>query len=201
MPYGNISPYGEYNMPLITICGSQGQGKTTVLASLAELGYNIIPHKTSRIILDEWGVTLNAINKDLKLKREYQDEILVRHQLNNSEAINSDELWFSERSFADIFTYTLLSMGPFNEYSGWLDEYYDKCKAGQKVYDCVIQLGGRVADVEEDGVRSTNQHFTKSVDIILTHYIQDFGTGVLHINTPDHDQRMETIKAYINGLV
>lgn len=184
-------------MSLIIISGSQGQGKSTVLTSLAELGHNIVTHKTSRLILDEWGVTLAEVNKDLELKKVYQEEVLIRHYQNNVEAIKSDELYFSERSFADIFTYTLFSLGPFNEYSEWLDGYYDKCKAGQQAYKAVIRLSGRTANVDNDGVRSVNQHFTKSIDIVLGHYLKDFGVPVLDVDTPDHEERLIIIQDYL----
>jgi predicted ATPase len=180
-------------MSLITISGSQGQGKSTVLTSLAERGFNIVTYKTSRLILDEWGVTLNEVNKDLELKKRYQNEVLIRHHQNNIAAIESNELYFSERSYADIFTYTLFSLGPFNEYSTWLDEYYEKCKAAQQGYAGIIRLSGRTANVDNDGVRSVNQHFTEAIDIVLHHYLLDFGGNVLHVDTPDHDERIGII--------
>ena len=184
-------------MSLITISGSQGQGKTTVLTSLAELGFNIVPHKTSRLILDEWGYTLNQVNKDLDLTKNFQDEILVRHHENNMDALKSSEVWFSERSYADIFTYTLFALGSFNEYSGWLDHYHDKCKVGQQAYDAVIRLSGRTAGVDDDGIRSVNQHFTGAIDIVLNHYLKEFKVPVLDVNTPDHDFRLEIILDYL----
>jgi predicted ATPase len=184
-------------MSLIIISGSQGQGKSTVLTSLAELGYNTVTQKTSRLILDEWGVTLNEVNKDLELKKSYQNEVLIRHHQNNIEAIESDELYFSERSFADIFTYTIFTLGAFNEYSEWLDGYYDKCKAGQQAYDAIIRLSGRTANIDNDGVRSVNRHFTTSIDIVLNHYLKDFGVPVLDVDTPDHDERLTIILDYL----
>jgi hypothetical protein len=184
-------------MSLIAICGSQGQGKTTILSSLSEEGFKVVGYKTSRAILEEWGYTLNEVNKSPELTKKFQDEILIRHHLNNVDAINSDDIYFSERSYADIFTYTLFALGSFNEYSHWLNEYYEKCKEGQKSYDAVIQLGGRTFNVSNDGVRSVNKHFTNAVDIMLTFYNLDFGTPVLPVNTPNHNKRMESIRDYI----
>lgn len=185
-------------MSLITISGSQGQGKTTVLASLAELGHNVIPHKTSRLILEEWGYTLNEVHKDLNLTKRFQDEILIRHHENNKAGIESSEVFFSERSYADIFTYTLFSLGSFNEYSQWLDDYYEKCKEGQKTYDTVICLSGRTANIDDDGVRSVNQHFTESIDLMLQFYLAKFaGPNILRVDTSDHDQRIEIIQNHL----
>ena len=185
-------------MSLYTISGSQGQGKTTVLASLAEEGFNVIPHKTSRLILHEWGYTLNEVNKDLKLTKKFQNEILKRHYENNLEAIESDEIYFSERSYADIFTYTIFALGSFNEYSKWLNEYYNKCKEGQKIYNGIIKLNGRTRGIDDDGIRSVNEHFTKSIDIVMNYYIQDFGGNIINVNTPDHEERIKLILEYVN---
>jgi predicted ATPase len=184
-------------MSLIAVCGSQGQGKTTILSSLSEEGHNVVGYKTSRTILKEWGYTLNEVNKDPELTKKFQDEILVRHHSNNIDAINSDDIFFSERSYADIFTYTLLALGSFNEYSKWLNEYYEKCKIGQRSYDAIIRLGGRTFNVSNDGTRSVNVHFTNTVDMVLKHYIKDFGTPLLSVDTPNHNKRMEIILQYI----
>lgn len=181
-------------MPLIAICGSQGQGKTTVLASLAEMGYNVIYPKTSRTILTEWGMTLNEVNKSAELTKKFQDQILDRHHELNSVGISSNEIYFTERSYADVFTYTILALGSFNEYSEWLDSYYDRCKELQSIYDMVIKLGGREATVEDDGIRSVNKQFSTIVDLTLTHYLMDFGGGYYPVNVPDHDSRISEIR-------
>ena len=184
-------------MSLIAISGSQGQGKTTILSSLGEEGYKIVSHKTSRSILNEWGYTLNEVHKSPELTKKFQDEILVRHHLNNIDAINSDDLFFTERSYADIFTYTMFALGSFNEYNNWLNEYYEKCREGQRLYDAVIRLGGRTFNVSDDGVRSVNIHFTNAVDMVLEYYIKDFGTPVLNVTVPNHNKRMDIIRQYI----
>jgi guanylate kinase len=184
-------------MSLIAISGSQGQGKSTILSSLAELGYKIIPHKTSRSILTEWGLTLNEINKDAELTKKFQTEILIKHIENSNVAVKSNELYFTERSFADIFTYTILAIGSFNEFDQWLDEYYEECKKYQKIYELIIKLNGRILGIEDDGVRSVNRHFTNVVDIILNNYINDFSENILDINNSDHNERIELIQNYI----
>jgi predicted ATPase len=184
-------------MPLVAICGSQGQGKSTVLASLQEMGYTVSFPKTSRSILEEWGVTLEKVNKDPGLKMQFQEEIIFKHYEHNEEFINSEEVVFTERSFADIFVYTVLSLGPFNEFSEWLDNYYDKCKQAQKIYDNIFKLEGRVDNVEADGVRSVNRHFTQSVDTLLRYYLDDFGVNVNIIDDPDHETRIKTIDEWV----
>lgn len=183
---------------LVAICGSQGQGKTTVLSSLQERGHRVSFPKTSRSILEEWGVTLEEVNKQPKLKMEFQDEIIKRHYEHNmGSAESGDHVIFTERSFADIFVYTVLSLGPFNEFSTWLDDYYNRCKEYQKIYSSIFKLEGRVNDVEEDGVRSVNQHFTQSIDTLLRYYLDDFGVRVNIIDDPDHTNRIKLIEEWL----
>lgn len=188
-------------MALITISGAQGQGKTTILTSLAELGYNVVSHKTSRSILDEWGYTLAEVNEDLELKKKFQDEIIERHYQTNLEAASSPDLYFSERSFADVFSYTILTLGPFNEYSSWLDDYYRKCKEYQKIYDAVLLIGGRDDSVENDGVRSVNAGFRTVFNLILDHYTDDFTDRdrIWRVYSPDHTERMKQILDAVNS--
>jgi predicted ATPase len=187
---------------LITISGAQGQGKSTVLSSLEKLGYNVVPRKTSRSILADWGMTLNEVNKYAPLTRRFQEEIIKRQQENDLSVLESPDINFSERSYADIFSYCMNILGPFNEYSDWLNDYYNRCKALQQGYDCVIFLSGRKGYApEDDGVRSINAHFTKMIDLVIKHYVGDFDNGnVLYVDTPSHDERMELIVNRIEQL-
>lgn len=187
---------------LIGLSSSQGQGKSTVLSSLGEEGYDVISISTARTILSEWGVTLSDLEMDPNLRIKFQDRLIKDHYT-ALEAALCVTPWFVERTFADIFTYTLMSLGAFNEYSAWLDEYYEKCKEYQNIFDAVILLEGREAsDVENDGVRSTNEHFVKVVNNRINYYVYDMAKSedsIIHIKTPDHAQRILQIKDHIKN--
>jgi hypothetical protein len=107
------------------------------------------------------------------------------------------DIVFTERTFADIFVYTVLSLGPFNEFSIWLDDYYERCKEYQKIYHSVFKLEGRINDVENDGVRSVNRHFTQSVDTLLRYYLDDFGVRANIIDDPNHENRIKLIEDWL----
>ena len=107
---------------LIAISGSQGSGKSTTLAAIKERGYNTIERKTSRSILEEWDVTLQEVNNNPKLTIKFQNEITKRKYADELSAAMSDELWFTERTHSDLFTYALVSLGKYNQYSDWLNE-------------------------------------------------------------------------------
>lgn len=183
---------------VISVSGSQGQGKSTTLKGLAFLSderVNVIPNKTARSILAELGVTLDAVNRDLELKTRFQDMVVDRHIQNITSAIQSDTqngVFFIERSFADIFAYAAITLGPFNEYSDWLDGYYEKCKTGQDLLSGVVVLSGRTfAQIENDGVRGTNRHYSTLADMYISHLNEVMtGTELHHINTPKLDERV-----------
>jgi predicted ATPase len=149
---------------IITLSGSQGQGKSTVLQSLADRGYTVVEKKTSRSILKEWGYTLNEVNKYPPLTKNFQEEIIERHFATMIPHINSDVPVFMERSFADIFTYALFALGSYNEYDEWLDSYYKRCQDYQSCYAMVVHISGRTYVPDDDGVRSINRYFSRAVD-------------------------------------
>ncbi len=152
---------------LIAVSGSQGSGKTTLLNELKKRGNNIIERKTSRSILSDWGVTLQQVNNDHDLTIKFQEEILSRKYYDERGPDLSREVWFTERSYADLFTYALVSLGKDNSYSDWLSDYYRRCAKLQKMYGSVIYLQGGLFAVEHDGVRGSNPHYSRMVDLVM----------------------------------
>ncbi len=187
---------------IITLSGSQGQGKSTVLASLEAAGYGVIPNKTARSILSDWGKTLEEVYSDKPLTVAFHEEIIKRHDELCSRYYSSNDVMFIERSYADIFSYALAVLGPYNQYSQWLNEFYDKCSQLQSKFSAAIYLTGRDYTPEVDGVRSVNVHFTRAIDLSIQRYLKEFRDAtqthkVLVVNTPDHDKRVEEIDAII----
>ena len=153
---------------LIAISGSQGCGKSTVLAELKSRGYNVTERKTARSILNDWGVTLDVVNQNFELKHAFQSELVKRKYTDEIELALSDELYFTERSFADLFTYSLIAFGQYNEYDAWLDEYYKQCQAHCHNYSHIFYIQSKFSkNIEHDGVRSTNQHYSRMIDTVM----------------------------------
>ena len=183
-------------MTIISISGAQGTGKSSVLNSLKQIGYKIIEQKTSRSILQEWDLTLNAVNKNLAVTKEFQDEILRRHYNNIKDKIDTPEIYFQERSFADIFAYGINILGPFNEYNEYMSQYYIDCQKAQQAYKHVIYLTNRPSNtVLDDGVRSTGEHFGTMMDAVIRTFIEEFNDNddVFYIDTVKHDKRIAEI--------
>lgn len=188
---------------LIAVTGSQGCGKTTVLNELKARGHNTIERKTSRSILSEWGVTLYDVNNDHNLTVKFQDEIIKRKSLDERAARDSDDIWFTERSYADLFVYALVDLGRDNLHSDWIDQYYNTCLRLQQSYDMVYYLKAGHFTIQKDGVRGDNLYYSRMVDNIMYDFTQQMThPSVLStIDTPSIEQRVSTIATQAIGTI
>jgi predicted ATPase len=178
---------------LIAVAGSQGSGKGTILAGMAERGFKTIERKTSRSILDEWGVTLDQVNNDPELTMQFQSRISDRKLEDEREALESDEIYLTERTHADLFTYALVTLGKLNTYSTWIDLYYQTCAEHTRRYHHIIWVPGGMFPVKHDGVRGSNQHYSRMVDVTMLD-VTDRMVGpdrITQITTAGIDARVE----------
>lgn len=180
---------------LIAISSSQGAGKTTTLAAINEAGYNVIERKTSRSILSEWGVTLQEVNTQPELTKKFQQEITMRKFMDEAEAIKSNNLWFTERTHMDLFTYSLVALGNDNKFSEWLDNYYEISKDYTELYEHTFYLKGGHFDVEHDGTRGSNSHYSRMVDVTMLDFTQQVldNNKLTIIDTPSLEERIKII--------
>jgi len=188
---------------LISIAGSQGSGKSTVLKELSNAGHNIVERKTARSIITEWGVTLDAINQDPDLKMAFQMELVDRKFKDEMEYAFADELYFTERTFADLFTYALISFGQYNQYDDWIDTYYKTCKDACNNYTRVYYLQAKFShNIENDGVRSINEHYSRMVDITMLDVTKAMvpASQLIIDNCTDIDERVEGVLKRIEHL-
>lgn len=188
---------------LVAIMGSQGSGKSTILNGLKERGYNVVERKTSRSILTDWGVTLQEVNNNPELTIKFQNEIIMRKARDEEQsAICSNEIWFTERTFVDLFTYALVSLGKDNQYSDWLDEYYRMCMAFQQRYDYVYYLTAGHFNVEFDGVRGSNRHYSTMVDSTMLEFTNQMTLPhkLNIIRTPDLNERLTMISMQVEAM-
>ena len=181
---------------LVAISGSQGSGKSTIIKNIEAQGFNVITRKTSRSILDEWGVTLEEVNADPDLTLKFQEAIIVRKHNDELEASLNDELWFTERTMADLFTYALITLGKHNQYSDWLDRYYERCMRFNQYYTAVFYLRAGHFNIEHDGTRGSNQHYSRMADLTMLDLTQQMthSSRLTIIETPDIKQRMSIIR-------
>ena len=190
-------------MALYAVSGAQGCGKSTTLGELEKLGFPVVSRKTSRSILAEWDTDLDTINNDPQLSMKFQREIIERKFLDEQQAIKDDNIWFTERTYMDLFVYALINLGKHNEHSVWLDAYYDRCLELQQSYAGVFYIKSGKFDVVHDGIRGSNQHYSRLVDLTLKDYTStSMPTYYIHdVATPDLDQRIIQIQKTVQRKV
>ena len=187
---------------LIAISGSQGSGKSTILNQIEEAGYPVIRRKTSRSILNDWGVTLQQVNNDPELTVQFQEEITKR-KAEDEELQERHVLTFTERTHADLFTYALVSLGKDNQHSDWINEYYVTCMKYSQAYTHVYYLRAGRFNIEADGVRGANQHYSRLVDLTMLDTTQQMilSSRLTVIETPDLTQRVAMILTQAESLM
>jgi hypothetical protein len=110
------------------------------------------------------------VNNDRPLTIRFQEEVLKRKIEDERDAVNSSEVYVTERTYADLFVYALVAIGKDNEYSNWLDEYYHRCAEAQRTYDHVFYLTAGHFQPVDDGVRAINKHYSWMVDACMRQY-------------------------------
>lgn len=189
---------------LISVSGSQGSGKSTVLTDLQEkFGYKTVERKTSRSILSEWNVTLDEVNSNHELTVKFQNEIIKRKFEDEQAAVEQypGEIILTERTYADLFTYALVSLGKHNEYSDWLNDYYDQCKKLQDAYEAIFYLKAGQFQVVHDGVRGSNQHYSRMVDLTMWDLTEHMSCNVWPVYIAGRDDRIEEIHERIDDII
>lgn len=185
---------------LLGLSSVQGQGKTSLIQTFAQRD-SFIKHKnlqSARTLMDKLNLTLPEINADIKLKTYFQDELLDQH-FNSLSKIDHSEFSIIERTFVDMFCYALISVGPFNAVSTWLDNYYYKCCQAQKILSHTFYLQYGIIPVE-DGCRSVNYHYAKTMDILMKHYLNEMQLPYSLIPFASNNVRCDQITQKVNML-
>lgn len=188
---------------LIAISGSQGAGKSSLLKKLEAAGYPVIERKTSRSVLSDWNVTLDQVNSDPELCIKFQNEITQRKFEDEWEAVKSDKIFFGERTFADLFVYALMNLGKFNQHNEWVNAYYDTCKSHNQLYSDIFYIPGGQFTIEHDGVRGSNRHYGKMIDLSLNYYSEQMSpltSKVKYITMPDINERFDFVMQSVKEL-
>lgn len=190
---------------LISISGSQGCGKSTIISKLNNKPFTdcngeihtsfIVERKTSRSILSDWGVSLQEVNTNSQLTIKFQDEIITRKFLDEQDAVRSNNLYYTERSYADLFVYAMVALGKDNMYAEWLNDYYKRCMEYQQTYQHIYYLKAGYFNVVGDGVRGESKHYSRMVDIVMLDYTEQMTMGqkIDVIRTPDINERVAII--------
>lgn len=184
---------------LIAVSGSQGSGKSVLLQQIKDNGYNIIERKTSRSILTDWNVSLQQINNDHEWTTKFQNEIIKRKFDDEMHALNDPyNVYFTERTYADLMVYFLLATGGNNIMSDTLKDYFKQCIKYQQKYSKVFYLKAGHFVPEHDGVRGSNIHYSRVVDLVMLDMTQQMTSPdkLIVVDTPCLEQRLNIILAH-----
>lgn len=180
---------------LVAVSGSQGSGKSTVLQHIRDQGFNTVERKTSRSILDDWGVTLQQVNSDSVLTLKFQDEIIKRKFEDEQQYVTSPDVWFTERTYIDLLTYSIVALGHNNDFSDWLTEYAKQCITLNQSYSMVFYLQAGHFTPKEDGVRGSNHLYSRMVDLVMQDLTQQntHPSKYVCVTSPLIEQRVHQI--------
>ncbi len=83
-----------------------------------------------------------------------------------------------------------------------MNNYHNVCKEYNKIYSKVFYLTAGHFSIEHDGVRGSNDHYSKMVDLVMLDFTNEMvDNSVLKIiNASDLNQRIENIVWGITGL-
>lgn len=183
---------------LVAISGSQGSGKSTLIRQFEDAGYKSIERKTARSVLADWSLTLEEVYSDPTLTMRYQHELLDRKYADELTAANDiAQVFFTERTYADLFGYALAYLGPRNDCADWLEEYFQMCNDCNHLnYRQVFFLTAGHFTVEHDGVRSTSRHFSRMMDLTMRDLTEQMVNEqqLTLVSESDLDKRVEEVK-------
>lgn len=168
---------------------------TTLLNHLENMGFDVVQRKTSRSILMDWNVRLDQVNSDPILTMKFQDEMLQRKVDDdfNSTLQSKSNITFTERNYVDLFVYAVSVLGWNNQYSDWLNNYYQQCLHHQQKYNKVIFIESGAFPAVNDGVRPSNSHFNTMIDLTMQHYLNMMSPNFLSIQMPSIRDRLHCI--------
>jgi predicted ATPase len=146
-------------MKIVGLSGAQGGGKTSLLNELEKRGWAVDRFKVSRAVQAQLGwETLGRVMDSFETMKEFQQEVW-QQKFNNDLALSQTpgartidakgHVILTERTFADIFSYTCLWSRKFleaghpqpHEVLDFLPPYSTKCAEAQNlVYSGVILL-------------------------------------------------------------
>lgn len=167
---------------LYSISGAQGCGKSVLLGKLhTQFGYNVIERKTASSILHDWNLTLSQVYDNDEIVCDFHNELIQRKWLDEYQlSYDANNIWLTERSFMDIFTYATILLGGKSQYNDWLNNLYEQCIEYQhELYTQVFYIPSNKFVEVDGGMRSNNKHFSKLVDLFLLDNLKSHTNTIL----------------------
>ena len=175
------------NTKWYVITGAPNSGKTTVINSLAKLGYQTVP-EIARILIDEEmkkGKTLEDIRKN---DMEFQRKVL-KVKIEIEKKLSKSKIVFLDRGIPDNIAY-------LQAYDLNYEDVLEFCK--EKIYRKIFLL--ERFPFKKDYARIENDETAEKLQFLLRKVYSDLGYEVIGVPTVSVEERLKIILSNIDSL-
>lgn len=169
------------------ITGSPSSGKTTIIDSLAKMGYQTVP-EAARVLIDEEtkkGKTLEEIRKN---EIEFQKRVL-KIKIETEKRLDKGKIAFFDRGIPDTIAY-------FQLYGFRTEDVIKLCKALN--YRKIFLL--EKLPFQKDYARIEDNEKANKLQMLLRKAYLDLGYEVIDIPAVSVEKRVEMILSNIDSL-
>jgi predicted ATPase len=175
---------------IVSLCGAQNSGKTTLLNDMKTLGFNAIEKNHARDALTQWNTTLEEVYTDPNKTVLFQEHILREKIECERDFVDSEDLYLVDRSYIDLYVYALINLGRLNSFNGFINEYRVNCLEASKNHYATFYIFPHNNPIEKDGVRGVNKHYASMVNTVMYDECINFynNSNFLFFNIKDSDK-------------
>jgi nicotinamide riboside kinase len=180
----------------IAITGSSSTGKTTLAISLLnenrfhKYATNFLSADARSLLIK--GGFKNMDNMTTRQTMMFQTQYFYRKKKIENEQSN----FITDRSFIDIAAYWFIR-DSINEPRKIQNKLIDLCKIENQKYDFLIYLPFGLIEFENDGYRSKNLDFHRTIDNQIKIFLEQWNTNYIALNTNILTQRINTVLEYL----
>ena len=168
----------------IGLCGTMSVGKTTLVKALQELpefkDYNFATERSK--YLSDLGIPLNT---DSTLKGQ---TVFLAERC--AELMHNDII--TDRTIIDVMAFTQNAKSiPYQD----KDKFIEYAKEFIREYDYIFYISPDGLDIEDNGVRETDEHYRDVIDFTITSFIKKYAYMMKNIETikGSTEERIEQI--------